>query len=78
MTSTIFGIYFCFIDYAKSFDGVDHNKLWKILKESADVNVNCYSHYRKQNGNFVKTAKWYSNPISRYIYPEEVKCGSLS
>ena len=33
MTSTIFGIYFCFIDYAKSFDGVDHNKLWKILKE---------------------------------------------
>ena len=25
-------IYFCFIDYAKSFDGVDHNKLWKILK----------------------------------------------
>ena len=26
-------IYFCFIDYAKPFDGVDHNKLWKILKE---------------------------------------------
>ena len=26
-------IYFCFIDYAKAFDGVDHNKLWKILKE---------------------------------------------
>ena len=26
-------IYFCFVDYAKSFDGVDHNKLWKILKE---------------------------------------------
>ena len=25
--------YFCFIDYAKAFDGVDHNKLWKILKE---------------------------------------------
>ena len=25
--------YFCFIDYAKSFDCVDHNKLWKILKE---------------------------------------------
>ena len=24
--------YFCFIDYAKAFDGVDHNKLWKILK----------------------------------------------
>ena len=26
-------IYFCFVDYAKSFDCVDHNKLWKILKE---------------------------------------------
>ena len=26
-------IYFCFIGYAKAFDSVDHNKLWKILKE---------------------------------------------
>ena len=26
-------IYFCFIDYAKAFDSVDHNKLWEILKE---------------------------------------------
>ena len=26
-------IYFCFIDYAKAFDCVNHNKLWKILKE---------------------------------------------
>ena len=26
-------IYFCFIDYAKAFDCVDYNKLWKILKE---------------------------------------------
>ena len=26
-------IYICFIDYAKAFDCVDHNKLWKILKE---------------------------------------------
>ena len=26
-------IYFCFIDYAKAFDSVDHNELWKILKE---------------------------------------------
>ena len=25
-------IYFCFIDYAKTFDYVDHNKLWKIFK----------------------------------------------
>src|SRR5574337_94382 len=28
-------IYLCFIDYAKVFDCVDHNKLWKILKEMA-------------------------------------------
>ena len=27
-------IYFCFIDYAKAFDCVDHNKLWKILRET--------------------------------------------
>ena len=27
-------IYFCFIDYAKAFDCVGHNKLWKILKET--------------------------------------------
>ena len=26
-------IYVCFIDYAKAFDSVDHDKLWKILKE---------------------------------------------
>ena len=26
-------IYFCFTDYAKAFDCLDHNKLWKILKE---------------------------------------------
>ena len=26
-------VYFCFIDYAKAFDCVDYNKLWKILKE---------------------------------------------
>ena len=25
--------YFCFIDYAKAYDNMDHNKLWKILKE---------------------------------------------
>ena len=35
-------IYFCFIDYAKAFDCVDHNKLWKILKEMAiPDHLNC-------------------------------------
>ena len=32
-------IYFCFIDYAKDFDCVDHNKLWKILKEMRPPNL---------------------------------------
>ena len=31
--SALFSFYFCFIDYAKAFDCVDHSKLWKILKE---------------------------------------------
>ena len=30
-------IYFCFIDYAKAFDCVDHNKLWKILKRDGNI-----------------------------------------
>ena len=30
-------IYFCFLDYAKAFDCVDHNKLWKIPKEMGDI-----------------------------------------
>ena len=35
-------IYFCFIDYAKAFDCVGHNKLWKILKEMGIVDhLNC-------------------------------------
>ena len=35
-------IYFCFIDYAKAFDSVDHNKLWKILKEMGIPNPLTY------------------------------------
>ena len=30
-------IYFCFTDYTKAFDCVDHNKLWKILKEMGNT-----------------------------------------
>ena len=33
LTSAQKNTYFCFIDYAKTFDCVDHNKLWKILKD---------------------------------------------
>ena len=39
-------IYFCFIDYAKAFDYVDHSKLWKILKEMGIWNhLTCLSRY---------------------------------
>ena len=31
-------VYFCFVDYAKAFDCVDHNKLWKTLKETGMPN----------------------------------------
>ena len=34
-------IYFCFIDYDKAFDCVDHNKLWKILKEMGIPDLTC-------------------------------------
>ena len=35
-------IYFCFIDYAKAFDCVDHNRLWKVLKEmGVAVHLTC-------------------------------------
>ena len=34
-------IYFCFIDYAKAFDCVDHNQLWKILKEMGTPDQLC-------------------------------------
>ena len=47
-------IYFCFIGYAKAFDCVDHNKLWKILKEMGiPAHLTCllrnlYAQVRKQ------------------------------
>ena len=34
-------IYFCFIDYIKAFVGVDHNKLWKILRDGNTVLLTC-------------------------------------
>ena len=50
-------IYFCFIDYAQAFDCVDHNKLWKIQKESntrpPDLPLQkpvCRSGIKSQNG----------------------------
>ena len=34
-------IYFCFIEYAKAFDCVDHNKLWNILQEITPDHLTC-------------------------------------
>ena len=34
-------IYFCFIDYAKAFDYVDHNKLWQILRDGSTKTPHC-------------------------------------
>ena len=34
-------VYFCFIDYAKAFDSVDHNKLWKSLKVGIPEHLTC-------------------------------------
>ena len=48
-------IYFCFIDYTKAFDYVDHNILWKILKEMGIPNhLTCYLRYVDQEA-VVKT-----------------------
>ena len=46
-------IYFCFIDYAKAFDCVDHNKLWKILREMgiSDYLACLFSHSCIGEGN---------------------------
>ena len=41
-------IYFCFIDYTKAFDCVDHNKLWKILKEIWSASWEICMQVRKQ------------------------------
>ena len=41
-------IYVCFIDYTKAFDCVDHNKLWKILKEMGPASWEICMEVRKQ------------------------------
>ena len=74
----LYSIYFCFIDYAKTFDFVDHNKLWQILKEKeiADYHIclqrNLYAsqeatepNMAQQNGSNLE--KKYINTI--YCHP---------
>ena len=58
-------IYFCFIDYAKAFDCVDHNKLWKILKEMGIPDLlthllrNLYAGQRATARTGCETTNWF-------------------
>ena len=58
-------IYFWFIDYAKSFDCVDHNKLWEILKEMGISDHltcllrNLYACHEEIVGTGTRTAVWF-------------------
>ena len=61
-------VYFCFIDYAKAFDCVDHNKLWTILQEMGiPYNLTCLLRnlYAGQEAT-VKTRPWNSGLASNW------------
>ena len=61
-------IYFCFIDYAKAFDCVDHNKLWKILKEMGILGqLNCLLRPDMQQWTGPKLGKEYVK--AEYCHP---------
>ena len=52
-------IYFCFIDYARAFDCVDHNKLWKILKEMGiPDHLTCLEKVVYRSGNNSQNWAW--------------------
>ena len=58
-------IYFCFIDYAKTFDCVDHNKPWKTLKEMGIPHpltwllINLYSGQKATIRTLFRTTDWF-------------------
>ena len=60
-------IYFCFMDYAKAFDCVDYNKLWKILKETRILDHltcllrNLYASQEATVGTGHGTTDWFQN-----------------
>ena len=59
-------IYFCFIDYAKASDCVDHNKLWKILKEMGIPNhLTCLLKREQHTGS--KLGKEYVKVVYCYL-----------
>ena len=69
-------IYFCFIDYAKAFDYVDHNKLWKILKEmEIPDHLTCLLRnlYKGQEAIELDMEQW-SNSKSGKEYVKVVYC----
>ena len=57
-------INFCFIDYAKALDCVDHNTLWKILKEMAGLNSGLGRSPGEGNGNPLQHS-CLENPMDR-------------
>ena len=52
---------FCFIDYTKAFDCVDHNKLWKILKEMGISDLTCL--LRNLHASQEATARTWNNRL---------------
>ena len=70
-------IYFCFIDYAKAFDCVDHNKLWKVLKEISIPNhLTCLlrSLYAGQEAKLELDVKQQTGSKSGKEYIKDVYC----
>ena len=69
-------IYFCFIDYAKAFDRVDHNKLWEILKEmEIPVHLTCFLRnlYAGQEATKLDMEKWTGSKLGKE-YIKAVYC----
>jgi len=69
-------IYFCFIDYAKAFDSVDHRKLWKIFKEiGVPVHLTCLLRnlYRSQEA----TLRIIHGTIDRFKIGKGVRQGCI-
>ena len=61
--------YFCFIDYVKAFDCVDHNKLWKILKDNAVKVLHSICQQTRKLSSGHRTEK-----VSCHSNPKEMQC----
>ena len=68
-------IYFCFIDSAKDFDCVDHNKLWNILKEMGiPDNITCLPRnlYAGQEAKDLVREKWTGSNLEKEYTKAEI------